>query len=73
MAGFAGELILDKLSETMNSVRDFRVFTYALLARYPADREVGDSAVRCSITGAQKNDGAVASHRIWNGMWREKA
>ena len=45
MAGFVGELILDNLSEAMNSAGDFRVLTSAPLARYPAEREAGDSMV----------------------------
>jgi hypothetical protein len=46
LAAFAGEKKLDKLSETMDSVGDFRVFTYAPWARYPAEGEAGYSVVR---------------------------
>lgn len=51
MAGLVGEFILDKLSETMDSADDFRVFACDLLVRYPAEREAGDSVVRLRMAG----------------------
>jgi len=52
MAAFADGKRLDKLSETRDSVGDFRVFTYARLARYPAEGVAGYSVVernRCAV------------------------
>jgi hypothetical protein len=37
--------ILDKLSETLDSAGDFRVFTYDPLARYPAEWVAVDSII----------------------------
>jgi len=52
IAALVREKRLDKLSETMDSARDFRVFKYAPLARYPAEGVAGYSVVelnRCAV------------------------